>query len=89
MFLQTASLETIVEKVAHRPARFRERDQRATHIARRQTPYWSRSIPVDPPSSAMETIAARCTGYFFSAESTVNVPVPPPTVTIFFISVVG
>src|SRR3989344_3140627 len=39
-------------------------------------------LPVEPPSSAIETTAVRSTGYVFSPWSTLNVPVPPPIVTM-------
>src|SRR3989344_2236618 len=47
-------------------------------------PNSSRRILVDPPSSAIETMAVRFTGYSFNPESTVYVPVPPPITTTFF-----
>ena len=48
------------------------------------TPSSSRSIPVDPPSSAVETIAVKATGASRSACNTEKVPVPPPITTICF-----
>src|SRR3989338_5604334 len=47
------------------------------------TPSSSRSLPVEPPSSTIETIAVRLTGYFLRPERTVKLPVPPPMMTMF------
>src|SRR3989344_5788923 len=54
-----------------------------------RTPSSSRRVPVEPPSSAMATMAVRSKGYFFRPDSTVNVPVPPPITTIFLRLVIG
>src|SRR3989338_6958053 len=49
-----------------------------------RTPSSSRRMPVEPPLSDIATTAESSRGYFLRPESTVKVPVQPPTTTTFF-----